>query len=563
MGTDLKVGLDFDNTIVCYDEALAAALDAKNLPIDPNKGAKKTLQNCYYQQWGGNLKWSYFQGELYGRLIQKAKPYPFIKEFLRHLTLAGIPFCIISHKTHYPAVGKRYDFHNAAVTWLSRNGFFDDLSIGLSAQNCFWETTKEDKLRRIEKEGCTHFFDDLAVLLKDEGFPKSTHGILFNDQSDELPFVLSWRDAFDKVQEWMPKPSLRLEANYSVTPIVEDSLGAFKNLLKENLGEVFDSWEPIRGGGNNRLYKIKTKLGYVYVGKQYFRSKNDPRDRLGHEWRFSELIFTYSIAPVPRPLAKDDQAGVALYEYVEGDNFFNVSHSHDLPDDFWIQCIDFLKNIQSTRSYAGSRGIPDASHSAFSLAEHLGIVQQQRDNWLRLITSNIVSPKIRELVENVLEPAYQRLAEKFIDHPYFKKSLSAEARILSPSDFGLHNTILNKRGRLVFLDFEYAGWDDPAKTVVDFFCQPRVKAPPSFRKKLFDEVLGILPETEKAWFEERLPLVDSCIRLKWCYIFLNSLHPNHKKRREFAGNVHFEQSEVGIVTLVEGILEVLDMPQSL
>ena len=31
-----------------------------------------------------------------------------------------------------------------------------------------------------------------------------------------------------------------------------------------------------------------------------------------------------------------------------------------------------------------------------------------------------------------------------------------------------------RTGELCFLDFEYAGWDDPAKMVADFFCQPAV-----------------------------------------------------------------------------------------
>ena len=33
--------------------------------------------------------------------------------------------------------------------------------------------------------------------------------------------------------------------------------------------------------------------------------------------------------------------------------------------------------------------------------------------------------------------------------------------------------------KLRFLDFEYAGWDDPAKLIGDFFCQPAIPAPHS------------------------------------------------------------------------------------
>ena len=43
---------------------------------------------------------------------------------------------------------------------------------------------------------------------------------------------------------------------------------------------------------------------------------------------------------------------------------------------------------------------------------------------------------------------------------------------ISASDFGLHNAIMTERG-IVFFDFEFAGWDDPAKAIVDFLLQPQ------------------------------------------------------------------------------------------
>jgi len=53
----------------------------------------------------------------------------------------------------------------------------------------------------------------------------------------------------------------------------------------------------------------------------------------------------------------------------------------------------------------------------------------------------------------------------------FKNNISNSNRILSPSDFGLHNTISEKK-KLYFLDFEYFGWDDPIKLICDFFWHP-------------------------------------------------------------------------------------------
>src|SRR5207248_1561644 len=50
--------------------------------------------------------------------------------------------------------------------------------------------------------------------------------------------------------------------------------------------------------------------------------------------------------------------------------------------------------------------------------------------------------------------------------------ISLEARTLSPSDFGFHNALRRPNGQLAFLDLEYFGWDDPAKTICDFLLHP-------------------------------------------------------------------------------------------
>ena len=39
---------------------------------------------------------------------------------------------------------------------------------------------------------------------------------------------------------------------------------------------------------------------------------------------------------------------------------------------------------------------------------------------------------------------------------------------VSPSDFGFQNTLISKN-IVYFIDFEYAGLDDPVKCILDFF----------------------------------------------------------------------------------------------
>jgi hypothetical protein len=106
-------------------------------------------------------------------------------------------------------------------------------------------------------------------------------------------------------------------------------------------------------------------------------------------------------------------------------------------------------------------------------------------------------------------------------------------RRLSPSDFGFHNSLRTDGGRLRFLDFEYGGWDDPAKTVADFFCQVAMPVAP--------EHLGLVVEVlasglaEPGPFRTRVALLLPVYRVKWCCIVLNEFVRVGSSRRRFAG----------------------------
>src|SRR6266480_4587472 len=62
-------------------------------------------------------------------------------------------------------------------------------------------------------------------------------------------------------------------------------------------------------------------------------------------------------------------------------------------------------------------------------------------------------------------------------------ALPQASRILSPSDFGFHNAIRRPDGTLAFVDFEYFGWDDPAKTIVDFLLHPGMSVADTLKRR--------------------------------------------------------------------------------
>ena len=74
--------------------------------------------------------------------------------------------CVCTHKTKTPYKGPSYDLHQAAWNWLNKHRFFSKQGINWKKEQVHFEPTKEKKVEKIMKLGCTHYIDDLTDILK-------------------------------------------------------------------------------------------------------------------------------------------------------------------------------------------------------------------------------------------------------------------------------------------------------------------------------------------------------------------------------------------------------------
>jgi hypothetical protein len=179
----LRIGIDFDNTIVCYDQvfhqvALERGLIPAALPVS------KSNVRDHLRATGNEDAWTQMQGYVYGPRMIGAPAFPGAVDFFRRAVRAGVNVCIVSHKTRHPYLGPRYDLHQAALDWLEKNGFFDVADIGLHRGQVFLEQHKHEKLLRIRSLACTHFIDDLPELLAEPGFPRQVQRFLFDPKGE-------------------------------------------------------------------------------------------------------------------------------------------------------------------------------------------------------------------------------------------------------------------------------------------------------------------------------------------------------------------------------------------
>jgi hypothetical protein len=284
----------------------------------------------------------------------------------------------------------------------------------------------------------------------------------------------------------------------------------------------------LAGGRNNQVYRLDTDDGPLVL-KRYFTDARDSRDRLGAEWSFVSHAFARGIRVVPEPLACDRTAQAGLYSFVQGRK---LSPSELTPGHV-DAAIDFVLAINERPRPALAPG----SEACFSLADHIGTIER-RVARLAILDDDVPHvAEARQLVATNLQPAWTAVKARIADGAAtaglaIDQALGPDESCLSPSDFGFHNALIDTFGKLTFLDFEYAGRDDPAKLVSDFFCQPEVPVPLALHGHFIDRLAQGL-ELDAAGVA-RCRLLLAAYQIKWTCIILNDFLPLGAARRAFA-----------------------------
>jgi hypothetical protein len=194
----LRIGIDFDNTIVCYDSIFHRVALERGL-IPPSVPVNKSEVRNYLRAAGREPAWTEMQGVVYGSRMIEAEAFPGALDFFSRGRASGFELFIISHKTRRPFLGEPFDLHQSAVDWLESKGFFRP-PIAIPRDRVFFELSREEKLNRIQSCGCQLFLDDLPEFLLEPGFPRSVRRVLFdpgnlypNDGENRFARVTSWK----------------------------------------------------------------------------------------------------------------------------------------------------------------------------------------------------------------------------------------------------------------------------------------------------------------------------------------------------------------------------------
>jgi hypothetical protein len=241
------------------------------------------------------------------------------------------------------------------------------------------------------------------------------------------------------------------------------------------------------------------------------------------------LMLDAGIATVPHAIAADREHDFLLLNWIDGAPVGEPS-AEDLD-----AASSFLDNVQALSFRPDTASMPEAAEACLSGAE---IERQIRRRFEHLQQVGAQEPALQEFLDDDVAPALQSLLEEAkgelaVAGLEFDRTLPLACRRLIPADFGFHNALRLADGSLIFLDFEYFGWDDPAKLTADFLLHPGMALPLILKERFRSAALRRYGED--AAFAARLSALTPLFGLRWVLILLNEFVPERWRRRVEAG----------------------------
>lgn len=280
-------------------------------------------------------------------------------------------------------------------------------------------------------------------------------------------------------------------------------------------GEPLSVLRALPVGGNNRLYRVEGR-SRSYALKRYPQERDDARARYEREFGGLSFLWQQGERRIPEPLGLDPESAVGLYGWVEGER----PATPGMAD---VDALaDFARDLDELARRPGAAHLPSAREAVLARAE---LEAQLAERLARLERESAREPGLAALLADIAGEIRKRSGGP-------SARLTPAEQTLSPSDFGFHNA-LQRLDRLVFVDFEYFGWDDPVKLTADVLWHPGMALDAPLRRKFFARATDSydVHRSFRVRFEHDAPLYG----LRWALIVLNVFLPEAWGRRIAAG----------------------------
>jgi hypothetical protein len=300
--------------------------------------------------------------------------------------------------------------------------------------------------------------------------------------------------------------------------VADDDLARAREAAVAMLGAPAEVVPVRTAGRNSRIFHVRAREEYAL--KLY---PDDPRDRLGTE--IAALALMEGMA-VPRVKAVDRRRGCVLLSWIDGVPVDDVTDADIEAGLAFLACVHALRNAD------GAAQAPAAAQACLSGAE----IERQIETRLARLRRTGEAPLIG-FIESDFVPAFGRSRAEaraaLGSRLDFAADIPHQWQSLVPSDFGYHNCLRRPDGSLVFVDFEYFGWDDPVKLTADILLHPGRPLAAAQRRRFRAAAERLYGDP---LFAPRLSAYLPLFGLRWVLILLNEFVPEVWARRARAAD---------------------------
>lgn len=261
---------------------------------------------------------------------------------------------------------------------------------------------------------------------------------------------------------------------------------------------------PITNNGNNNLFVLSANKD-KYLLKKF---TVDQFQRIEREVEFYNYLKKNNISNTSELIDFSFKSNYLILSFLQNGKNNHLTINEDLISQY-AHFINVINSFNDLDNYKLK-----ANDSFFSVSSYKKLIEKKINTY-----KNNISDYGIELQNNIirLDELYKKIIKNIDKH-----SFSFSHKFLSPSDVGFHNSILIKNS-LFFVDFEYAGLDNPFKMVSDFILQPRYLISKIQAKEFLNDLSFVDNE-----FKQKLDIIFPLFVIKWILIFYNFLDPRNK-----------------------------------
>jgi hypothetical protein len=513
----IKIGIDLDNTIISYDKAFQIGAKLKSLVPKDCSLNKKAIRDLIRKKKNGEIEWQKLQGYVYSKGIKDAVLFPGVFRFIWLCRQRKFDVEIVSHKTEYGHFNSQNDsIRDAATNFLINQGLLNNSKPLIN--KITYKNTKQEKIDYIKQNNFDWFIDDLEEIIfcKDLEAQKA---ILFSDENHIIENSKKLR-----AHNWEEISQILIN-NWTIEDV--------KNMVQIANNRQLKSVKKLEGRGNSAIYKLYFSNGQKEALKIY--PTLSFHDRLKSEFEGTKIFQKVGIKNVQKPRFVNKNIGVASYEWIEGESLLKYGKKE------LKSALSFIKLLHHKSQTKLFKNFPLAADACLK-GEDIEIQINRR--LVQLDDATKKYSELNQFINHDFKPLLVEISswsknEWPLDED-FKISLNRDQLILSPSDFGFHNSIQSKSGELIFHDFEYLGWDNPVKLISDFSHHAAMNLSIQLEKIWFFGVSEIYGEDLLDRLRASWPLYG----LNWCLIILNEFKDDVWNRRCAADERKLNQREL-------------------